>query len=288
MARGKRKYHGKAHGQSYNASMASDGMEFLSGLADFLAVQFPTEVRKAIYSTAYFTQREMKKEAFPRFVKAYGKPSELQEKRFYDKADSANAKGVKSTYGADFGSGRGLGRAFEYRKYSNYAVVGWLSSSAVESAERWQQNGSKVVTAEMNATYRKAAMLAKSKYPYTNKRRDPGAKGPRIETEEVQVAKGVVAHIPAVGAVINFKRGGVTTKFMPNFYGKYRTVIQNTLRRKIEEKLEVVARGSHEVDIKLDFDKVRRGIQAKAYSLQASAMERIYARQVNQLLKRIV
>jgi len=287
--RARKSYSGRIHGGSFN--IGNDAADYFDAITGYLAADFPKIVQGAVYSTAYFTQKEMKAQ-FKAYAKGSGSPSRLQRDRLIDKESSSAASGRKGFYGADFGGGKGLGRAFEYRKLTGAAAVGWLSSSAAASAKRWQTGGVKSVGSsgeDDESWYEKAARKNPTKWAYVAGKSSGGKSsgGGSLEKRGLKVIT-VGKHsliVPRAGKRIEHKTGGKKTNFMPLFVARNKVAIVNTLRRKIEEKLEIVGRGSYEKQIKIDFVRVRRRASVAIHNYSVGAINAIIAQQHNILAR---
>jgi len=241
---------------------------FFDDLQTWIGTDFPEEVEKAVFSTTFFAQQQMKEE-FPRFGRSLGAPSDLQRMRLMDSLGNKRKFMEKPFYGADSTRSQGLGRAFMYKKFTGQgkAVLGWLSSSAAKSGRRWQDGGSHTV----DQAYRDRLVAAQKKagnaWPYK------------------KLTKGrTVFFFPKVGKTIQYKRGGKNSDFFSHFFNKYEVAITNTLKRKIEEKMKITARGSSEVAIKADMNNIANGVAVQAYQYSQAMLQAVILRNLGAIV----
>lgn len=242
---------------------------FFDDMQTLLGVDFEKEVEKAVFSTTYFTQQQMKKEWLS-YTSGLGQsPSELQKKRWFDIANSKGAsKTERTNYGGLFNRSAGLGKAFFYKKFQGQgkAVLGWLGQKAAAAGRIWQEGTTRTVDAAYRSKLIAASKLAGDQWPYFVMRN-----GKRYNI------------IPKVGKTYQIKRGGFKTDYFGHFFKKYEVPIQNTLRRKIEEKMKIVPRGSHENAINADFESAVNGVAVAAYQQSAAVLEAVLLKNLGHL-----
>lgn len=278
----KKRYVGKVSGRGQSLFVSGSASSFFDDLSLYLAVEFPEEVDKALASTAFFTMKAMKSE-FPRFGRSLGAPSKLQERRWYDKQNDNSPSGTKKFYGANYSRSHGLGRAFQYRKYTGKAVVGWLDSSAVRFADRWATRGTKRVDRRMHEKYKAAAEQAGKAWPYQVRTRRNRSR--KTGSKFMVIGKGLI--VPREGAVLPTRSNGPSNiQYIDHFQRKYEGAIINAFRGKVEEKLNLRFRGSTESTIKADFDAAARGASVKARNFSVDAINNLINAQINKIVKK--
>ena len=269
---------GRVYGKTSTIGL---GENLFDELTLFLAEQFPDEVERAVFSVAYFAQQNMKKD-WKRYAPSTGRPSLLQEKRWFDKAGKGSGSlKEKPYYGAPSSSNRDLGKAFQYKKFKGRgkAVVGWISRTAASSGDLWQSGGRKTVTAADALQYEAAAKRAGTKWEYRSTGAQIRKAGGRSRKSSFRrLPNGNI--VPRVGAVIQHKRGGRKTPFIPQFFAKYESALTGALRRKIEEKLKLAPRGGYDVQIQANFDSVAQGFKVTAAKYTQEAINLLIAKQL--------